>query len=106
MVKTIAFMATLAYAQRAGQLVDQPNRASAYAWSQYLGRNQQQPTAAPSTTQTTRRWKPSGNHYKNASKKVQGTGGNGSQAAKWLPWGAWNACTGLCGNGVQTRVRR
>jgi hypothetical protein len=26
--------------------------------------------------------------------------------AKWLPWGAWNACTGVCGNGVQTRVRR
>ena len=25
---------------------------------------------------------------------------------KWLPWGAWASCRGVCGSGVQTRVRR
>lgn len=25
---------------------------------------------------------------------------------KWLPWGAWAECRGVCGSGVQTRVRR
>lgn len=25
---------------------------------------------------------------------------------RWLPWGAWASCRGVCGSGVQTRVRR
>ena len=108
MVKSILLMATVASAQRAGQLVgdQQMNTASAYAWSQYLGQNLQKPVETTEKPQTTRRWQPSGRHYKNASKKVQAQGSAGGLLAKWLPWGAWNACTGLCGNGVQTRVRR
>ena len=27
-------------------------------------------------------------------------------ACKWLNWGAWNECTGLCGHGQQKRFRR
>lgn len=29
-----------------------------------------------------------------------------SASCKWLPWGAWAECRGVCGSGVQTRVRR
>ena len=48
----------------------------------------------------------SGNRLPKVSKRVTGKGSDGSGAAKWLPWGAWNECTGVCGQGVQSRVRR
>ena len=47
-----------------------------------------------------------GNRLPKVSKRVTGNGSDGSGAAKWLPWGAWNECTGVCGQGVQSRVRR
>ena len=47
-----------------------------------------------------------GNRLPKVSKRVTGKGSDGSLFAKWLPWGAWNECTGVCGQGVQSRVRR
>lgn len=32
--------------------------------------------------------------------------GAAKDTCKWLPWGAWAECRGVCGSGVQTRVRR
>jgi hypothetical protein len=47
-----------------------------------------------------------GNKLPGKRVRMPGSGGGFGGGAKWLPWGAWNECTGVCGQGVQSRVRR